>query len=37
MSGMTTIGVLVRISLIFRGVSWLTVGFALKRLPQMAA
>ena len=31
------IGVLVGISLIFRGVSWLMVGFALKRVPQMAA
>ena len=37
MSGLTIIGVLVGISLIFRGVSWLMVGFALKRLPQTAA
>ncbi|MGA2700919.1 MAG: hypothetical protein ABSH35_07460 [Isosphaeraceae bacterium] len=37
MSGLTIIGVLVGISIIFRGVSWLMVGFALKRLPQMAA
>ena len=37
MSGLTIIGVLVGISLIFRGVSWLMVGFALKRLPQAAA
>ena len=37
MSGLTIIGVLVGISLIFRGVSWLMVGFALKRLPQMTA
>ncbi len=36
MSGLVIIGVLVGISLIFRGVSWLMVGFALKRLPQMA-
>ncbi len=33
LSGLTIIGVLVGISLIFRGVSWLMVGFALKRLP----
>jgi uncharacterized membrane protein HdeD (DUF308 family) len=31
-SGLTIIGVLVGISLIFRGVTWLMVGFALKRL-----
>ena len=37
MSGLTIIGVLVGISLIFRGVSWLMVGFALKRLPPVAA
>ena len=37
MSGLTIIGVLVGISLIFRGVSWLMVGFALKRLPSAAA
>ena len=37
MSGLTIIGVLVGISIIFRGVSWLMVGFALKRLPQTAA
>ena len=36
-SGLTIIGVLVGISLIFRGVSWLMVGFALKRLPSAAA
>jgi uncharacterized membrane protein HdeD (DUF308 family) len=36
-SGLTIIGVLVGISLIFRGVSWLMVGFALKRLPGAAA
>jgi uncharacterized membrane protein HdeD (DUF308 family) len=36
MSGLTIIGVLVGISLIFRGVSWLMVGFALKRLPATA-
>jgi uncharacterized membrane protein HdeD (DUF308 family) len=33
MSGLTIIGVLVGISLIFRGISWLMVGFALKRIP----
>ena len=37
MSGLTIIGVLVGISLIFRGVSWLMVGFALRRLPSAAA
>ena len=37
MSGLTIIGLLVGISLIFRGVSWLMVGFGLKRLPQTAA
>jgi uncharacterized membrane protein HdeD (DUF308 family) len=36
MSGLTIIGVLVGISLIFRGVSWLMVGFSLKRLPKAA-
>ena len=36
-SGLVVIGVLVGISLIFRGVSWLMVGFALKQLPQKAA
>jgi uncharacterized membrane protein HdeD (DUF308 family) len=36
-SGLTIIGLLVGISLIFRGVSWLMVGFALKRLPSAAA
>ena len=36
MSGLEIIGVLVGISLIFRGVSWLMVGFTLKRLPQRA-
>ena len=36
MSGLTIIGVLVGISLIFRGISWLMVGFALKRLPSPA-
>ena len=33
--GLTIIGVLVGISFIFRGVSWLMVGFALKRLPRI--
>jgi len=37
MSGLTIIGVLVGISLIFRGISWLMVGFALKRLPVSSA
>ena len=36
MSGLTIIGVLVGISLIFRGISWLMVGFALKRVPSPA-
>jgi uncharacterized membrane protein HdeD (DUF308 family) len=36
-SGLTIIGLLVGISLIFRGVSWLMVGFALKRLPVSSA
>jgi uncharacterized membrane protein HdeD (DUF308 family) len=37
MSGLTIIGVLVGISLIFRGVSWLMLGFTLKRIPSPAA
>jgi uncharacterized membrane protein HdeD (DUF308 family) len=36
-SSLTIIGVFVGISLIFRGVSWLMVGFALKRLPVSSA
>ena len=36
-SGLSVIGVLVGISIIFRGVSWLMVGFALKRLPVSSA
>jgi uncharacterized membrane protein HdeD (DUF308 family) len=36
-SGLTIIGLLVGISLIFRGVSWLMVGFTLKRIPATAA
>src|SRR5271166_6448847 len=36
-SGLTIIGGLVGISLIFRGVSWLMVGFARKRIPGRAA
>src|SRR6478672_11523442 len=36
-SGLTIIGVLVGISLIFRGVSWLMVGFALRRIPVAVA
>jgi len=35
-SGLTIIGVLVGISIIFRGVSWLLVGFAFKRIPATA-
>jgi uncharacterized membrane protein HdeD (DUF308 family) len=37
MSGLTIIGVLVGISLVFRGISWLMVGFALKRIPSPVA
>jgi uncharacterized membrane protein HdeD (DUF308 family) len=37
MSGLTMIGVLVGISIISRGVSWLMVGYALKRIPATAA
>ena len=37
MSGLTIIGVLVGISLIFRGVSWLMLGLTLKRIPAAAA
>jgi hypothetical protein len=37
MSGLTIIGVLVVIILIFRGVSWLMVGFGLKRIPVSVA
>jgi uncharacterized membrane protein HdeD (DUF308 family) len=36
-SGLTMSGMLVGASLIFRGVSWLMVGFALKRIPSTAA
>jgi uncharacterized membrane protein HdeD (DUF308 family) len=36
-SGLTIIGVFVGISIIFRGVSWLMVGFALRRLPVSTA
>jgi uncharacterized membrane protein HdeD (DUF308 family) len=36
-SGLAIIGVLVGISIIFHGVSWLMVGFALKRIPATAA
>jgi uncharacterized membrane protein HdeD (DUF308 family) len=36
-SGLAIIGLLVGISIIFRGVSWLMVGFALKRIPATAA
>jgi uncharacterized membrane protein HdeD (DUF308 family) len=37
MSGLTIIGVLLGISLIFRGITWIMVGFALKRLPGSTA
>ena len=37
MSGLTIIGVLVGISLIFRGVSWLMVGLTLKQFPKPVA
>ena len=36
MSGLTIIGLLVGISMIFRGVSWLMVGLTLKQLPKPA-
>ncbi len=36
MSGLTIIGVLVGISIIFRGVSWLMVGLSLKQIPKPA-
>ena len=36
-SGLTIVGLLVGISLIFRGVSWLMIGFALKRVPRPTA
>jgi uncharacterized membrane protein HdeD (DUF308 family) len=35
-TGLTTIGLLVGISLIFRGVSWLMLGFTLKQIPATA-
>ena len=34
MSGLTIIGVLVGISTVFRGVSWLTLGLALRKIPK---
>ena len=37
MSGLTVIGLLVGISTLFRGVSWLMLGFALRRIPKPAA
>ena len=37
MSGLTIIGVLVGISTVFRGVSWLMLGFALRRIPRTTA
>lgn len=36
MSGLTIIGLLVGISTLFRGVSWLMLGFALRKIPQPA-
>jgi uncharacterized membrane protein HdeD (DUF308 family) len=36
-SGLTVVGLLVGISTIFRGVSWLMLGFSLRRLPKAAA
>ena len=35
-SGLTVIGLLVGISTLFRGVSWLMLGFSLKRIPKPA-
>jgi uncharacterized membrane protein HdeD (DUF308 family) len=35
-SGLTVIGLLVGISTLFRGVSWLMLGFSLKRIPKAA-
>jgi uncharacterized membrane protein HdeD (DUF308 family) len=37
MSGLTVIGLLVGISTLFRGVSWLMLGFALRRIFKPAA
>ena len=37
MSGLTIIGLLVGISMIFRGVSWLMLGLTLKKIPKPAA
>jgi uncharacterized membrane protein HdeD (DUF308 family) len=36
-SGLTVIGLLVGISTLFRGVSWIMLGFTLKRIPKPAA
>ncbi|QDV34756.1 HdeD family acid-resistance protein [Tautonia plasticadhaerens] len=36
-SGLTIIGLLVGISILFRGVWWLMLGFALRRIPRAAA
>ena len=36
-SGLTIVGLLVGISMIFRGISWLMIGFALKRVPRPTA
>lgn len=37
MSGLTVIGLLVGISTLFRGVSWLMLGFTSRRIPEPAA
>ena len=37
MSGLTIIGLLVGISTLFRGISWLMLGFALRRIPKSVA
>jgi uncharacterized membrane protein HdeD (DUF308 family) len=36
-SGLTVVGLLVGISTLFRGVSWVMLGFTLKRIPKPAA
>jgi len=37
LSGLTIIGLLVGISTLFRGLSWLMLGFALRKIPELAA
>jgi len=37
MSGLAIIGLLVGVSTLFRGVSWLMLGFALRKIPKPAA